>query len=408
MEIKRVASNEEFIRKIILSIDRDYSNFTNNRIRFQQFFKEKLSESGNAVEAIEYAKEKLQKLVEKRNSPTPQKVKKTKPSEQIKTKEKVKEPTLRELSEEQMDFTKQRKEKRREEIRSLIKAKSGFEDEEVLKYLYLAFVQHKRLNNFPDDRTVEKILHNYKEKLVEETKAIEPPAPPTEEDLRKAARIIEYLDPKNVSINLQRFKYYLDSHTIEKAFQFTQDFIKYRQFLRENNLPPNQVNIKIFDQYGQDYDKAIEIIKKRQEEGVMPLESKVLSLTKGETSEANQYIVNFEGQNVPLLRVLKKLYPNLHYAKFKKYYSTIRNLIFNLGYSLGDAIAYNRRDEKVSSNEEFFRQNFPVDPDQAELIFKSYFVDDGFTFEESFEKTKQDIYGNRSTTAQKKYRIRIK
>jgi len=408
MEIKRIASNEEFIRKIILSIDKDYYNYRNNRQYFYKFFTDKLSDTGNAVEAIEYAKDKLQKLVEKRNIPSTQKVKKTKPAEQVKTVEKDKEPSLRDLSEEQMDLTRQRKENRREEIRSLIKAKSGFEDEEVLKYLYRAFILHKRSNNFPDDRTVDKIIQNYIIKVAKEASPEIPPAPPTEEDLRKAARIIEYLDPKNVGLNLQRFKYYLDSHTIEKAFQFTQDFIKYRQFLRENNLPPNKVNSKIFDEYGQDYDKAVEIIKKRQQEGKMPLESKVLSKTKGETSESNYHMVNFDGQNVPLLRVLQKLYPNLHYARLKKYYSTIQSLIFNFGYSLDEALDYNRREDKVFSNREFFRQNFPVDPDQAEKIFEGYFVEDGLTFEESLEKTKQDIYGNRLTTAQKKYRIRIK
>lgn len=405
MEIKRVASNEEFIRKIILSIDGDYENLTNNRKHFQNFFREKLSENGNAIEAIEYAKEKLQKVVEKRNSPLLKKEKKTKPAEAVKI---VKQPTERDFYEEQTAFNNQVKEQHREEILNLLRSKSGIEDEEVLKKLLTRLRQTKDYFNYSDDLAADRVIFQYKEKLAREATPSEPPSPPTEEDLRKAARIIEYLDPKNVSINLQRFKYYLDSHTIEKAFQFTQDFIKYRQFLRENNLRPNKINMQIFDEYGQDYNKAIEIIKKRQEEGVMPLESKVLSLTKGGTSEANQYMVKFEGQNVPLSRVLQKLYPNLHYARLKKYYATIKNLIFNFGYSLDEAIAYNRREEKVFSNKEFFRQNFPVDPDQAELIFESYFVDDGLTYEESFEKTKQDVYGNRSTTAQKKYKIRIK
>lgn len=405
MEITRIASNEEFIRKIILSIDRDYNNFTKNRLYFNKFFREKLSDIGNAEQAFEYAKDKLQKVVEKRNSPLLKKEKKTKPAEEVKI---VKQPTERDLYEEQIAFNNQVKEQHREEILNLLRSKSGIEDEEVLKKLLTRFRQTKNYFNYSDDLAADRVISQYKEKLAREAKPSEPPSPPTEEDLRKAARIIEYLDPKNVSINLQRFKYYLDSHTIEKAFQFTQDFIKYRQFLRENNLRPNKINIQIFDEYGQDYDKAIEIIKKRQQEGTMPLESKVLSNTKGETSESNYYMVNFEGQNVPLLRILQKLYPNLHYARFKKYYSTIQNLIFNFGYSLDEALDYNRRQDKVFSSREFLKQNFPVDPDQAEKILEGYFVEDGLTFEESLEKTKQDIYGNRSTTAQKKYRIRIK
>lgn len=405
MEIKRIASNEEFIRKIILSIDRDYNNYRNNYHSFNRYFNDKLSDTGNAVEAIEYAKEKLQNLVEKRNTPLLQKVKKTKPIKEVKI---VKRPRDRDYLEEQTAFNKKEREQRREEILNLLRSKSGIEDEEVLKKLLYRFRKAKDYFNYSDDSIADRVIFQYKEKLAREATPSEPPSPPSEEDLIKAARIIKYLDPKNVDLNLRRFKYYLDNHTIEKAFQFTQDFIKYRQLLRENNLPLNGVNIRIFDEYGQDYNKAIEIIKKRQKEGALPIDSKVLGNIKGETSDSNRYMVNFEGQNVPLLRVLQKLYPNLHYARLKKYYATIKNLIFNFGYSLDEAIAYNRREDKVSSNREYFRQNFPEDPDQAEQIFESYFVDDGLTFEESFEKTKQDVYGNRSTTAQKKYRIRIK
>jgi hypothetical protein len=398
MEIKRFANNETFIQNIIRSIDSNEHNYRRNYGAFYRYFNEKMDETNNPVVAIEFAKEKLAEVVKKRNARD-----KVKEEKGI-----VRKPTSYELHKEQSAFNNQVKEQHREEILNLLRSKSGIEDEEVLKKLLTRLRQTKDYFNYSDDLAADRVIFQYKEKLAREATPSEPPSPPTEEDLRKAARIIEYLDPKNVSINLQRFKYYLDSHTIEKAFQFTQDFIKYRQFLRENNLRPNKINMQIFDEYGQDYNKAIEIIKKRQEEGVMPLESKVLSLTKGGTSEANQYMVKFEGQNVPLSRVLQKLYPNLHYARLKKYYATVKNLIFNFGYSLDEAIAYNRREEKVFSNKEFFRQNFPVDPDQAELIFESYFVDDGLTFEESFEKTKQEIYGNRSVTAQKKYKIRIK
>jgi hypothetical protein len=42
---------------------------------------------------------------------------------------------------------------------------------------------------------------------------------------------------------------------------------------------------------------------------------------------------------------LQKIYPNLHYARLKKYYSTIQNLIFNFGYSLDEALDYNKRED---------------------------------------------------------------
>jgi len=40
------------------------------------------------------------------------------------------------------------------------------------------------------------------------------------------------------------------------------------------------------------------------------------------------------------------------------------------------------------------------------MIFESYYIDEGMTFKESLERTKQEIYGNRRTSA--KYKIRIK
>jgi hypothetical protein len=50
---------------------------------------------------------------------------------------------------------------------------------------------------------------------------------------------------------------------------------------------------------------------------------------------------------------------------------------------------------------------FPEDPEQAELVFESYYVDEGLSFEESMMRTKQDL-GKRSSKAQKKYKLRIK
>jgi len=406
MEIKRVASNEEFIRKIILSIDNDYSNLATNRSSFYRFFREKLSDTGSATEAIEYAKEKLQRVVEKRNSRLTQKDNKTKFPESV---EIVKKPTSYELQKEQSAFSNEVIEKRRQEILHLLKTKSGVEDEEALKYLLKRFRLTKDHFNLPDDAAADKVVYQYKEKLAKEALPESPPKPPSEEDLRKAARIIEYLDPKNVSNNLQRFQTYLSKHNIEKSFQFTQDYIKYRQILKTYGLKLDQSTIKIFDQYGQDYDKAIEVIKQRQEQGAMPIESRVLSRTKGIPSESNNALVDFQGLQVPLYRVLQKIYPNMHHSSFKKSYSTILNLIFLKGYTLDEAIAQNNKEELINRNKSMFQREFPEDPDQAEMIFESYYIDDGYSFEEALVKTKQDIYGNRSTTAQKaKYKIRIK
>lgn len=408
MEIKRVASNEEFIRKIILSIDGDYENLTNNRKHFQNFFREKLSESGNAVEAIEYAKEKLQKVVEKRNSPLPKKEKKTNPAEEVKI---VKQPTLRELSQEQSALNNQRNEQRREEIRSLIKAKSGIEDEEVLKYLYRAFIHHKRFNKLPDDKTVDKIIHNYKEKLAKETPPEEPEAPaapPTEEEIAKARRIIEYLDPKNRTLNLETFRKYLQRYNINDAFHFIQNLIKYRQFLKLNGLPVNSTTIRIFETYGQDLEKAKEMVIKWQAEKAMPVESEVLDKSKGVKSKYNDVMVNYNGQIVPLHRIIQKLYSDLSLNLKKKSFATVKDKIFVDGFSLDEAIEFNNKELEIIKNRGMFRQQFPEDPVQAEQIFESYYIDEEMPFEQALERTRQEIYGNRSATAQKKYKIRIK
>ncbi len=168
----------------------------------------------------------------------------------------------------------------------------------------------------------------------------------------------------------------------------------------------DQVTTKIFDQYGKDFEKAIEVIKQRQMEGAMPIESRVLNKTKTMPSEANEALVDFEGRKVPLYRVLQRVYPNMHYSSFKKSYSTILNLIFLKGYTLDEAIAQNNKENLVNRNKSMFQREFPEDPDQAEMIFESYYLDEGMTFEEALAKTKQDIYGNRRTSA--KYKIRIK
>jgi hypothetical protein len=58
------------------------------------------------------------------------------------------------------------------------------------------------------------------------------------------------------------------------------------------------------------------------------------------------------------------------------------------------------------SQKELFKQQFPEDSEQAMMIFESYYIDEGMTFKESLERTKQEIYGNRRTSA--KYKVRIK
>ena len=395
MEIKRFANNETFIQNIIRSIDSNEHNYRRNYSAFYRFFNEKMDETNNPVVAIEFAKEKLAEVVKKRNARD-----KVKEEKGI-----VKEPSSYELQKETSALNIESKEKRRQEILDLLKAKSGFEDEETLKLLYKKFIGVKNSRNLSDDSTAERVIFQYKEDIARSTPE-EPIVPPTEEEIIKAARIIQYLDPKNANANLSAFKRYLEKYGINDAFHYTQNIIKYRQFLNENGLKLDQVTTKIFDQYGKDFDKAIEVIKQRQMEGAMPIESKVLSRAKDMPSEANEALVDFEGRKVPLYRVLQRVYPNMHYSSFKKSYSTILNLIFLKGYTLDEAIAQNNKENLVNRNKSMFQREFPEDPDQAEMIFESYYIDEGYSFEEALAKTKQDIYGSRRTSA--KYKIRIK
>ncbi len=401
MEIRRVANNEGFIKNIILSIDDNMNNFDRNYARFNYYFKQKMSETSDPIKALEFAKVKLAEVVSDRRLRNLRKEKMG-----ITT-----EPSLAQLQREQSAINLERKEQRREEIRSMIKAKSGYEDEEVLKYLYEKFIQSKRSNKLSDDSTVDKIIHNYKEKLANEAPPEEPQAPaapPTEEEIAKARRIIEYLDPKNKSQNLFMFKKYLQRYNINNAFHFIQDLIKYRQFLKLNGLPVNPTTIRIFETYGQDLEKAKEMVIKRQKEKAMPIESEVLDSSKGVRSKNNDVMVNYNGERAPLHRIILKLYSNLSLNLKKKSYATIKNKIFDEGLSLDEAVAYNNKELEIIKNREMFRQQFPEDPIQAEQIFESYYIDEEMPFEQALERTRQDIYGNRSTTAQKKYKIRIK
>lgn len=401
MEIRRVANNEGFIKNIILSIDDNMNDFDKNYARFNYYFNQKMSETSNPIQALEFAKVKLAEVVSARRLRNLRKEKMG-----ITT-----EPSLEQLQREQSAINLERKERRREEIRSMIKAKSGYEDEEVLKYLYEKFIQSKRSNKLPDDKTVDKIIHNYKEKLAKETPPEEPETPtvpPTEEEKAKARRIIEHLDPKNRTQNLEMFRKYLQRYNINDAFHFIQGLIKYRQFLKLNGLPVNPTTIRIFETYGQDLEKAKEMVIKRQKEKAMPIESEVLDSSKGVRSKNNDVMVNYNGERAPLHRIILKLYSNLSLNLKKKSYATIKNKLFDEGLSLDEAVAYNNKELEIIKNREMFRQQFPEDFIQAEQIFESYYIDEEMPFEQALEQTKQDIYGNRSATAQKKYKIRIK
>ncbi len=398
MEIKRFANNETFIQNIIRSIDNNENNYRNNYIVFHRYFNEKMDETNNPVAAIEFAKEQLAETVKKRNA-----------KNQIKEEKGiVKEKTLHDLQRETSAINAERREKRKQEIMSLIKAKSGYEDEETLKLLYKKFVGNKRANNLSDVSTVDRVVHQYKEHLAKNSPVVEPETiTHTQADLDKANRIIGYLDPKNKSKNIKLFNSYMEKgKNIQEAFHIIQDLIKYRQFLKDNGIPVSSITLNIFETYGEDLEKAKEIASKWVSEKSMPLESKILQPKKGVNSKENDVIVEYNGQNIPLQRIIAKLYGGSTVHKHQKAYSTIKNFIFDKGYSLDEAIARNNREDAMYSKKAMFKEQFPEDPEQAMMIFESYYIDEGMTFEEALKRTKQDIYGNRKASA--KYKIRIK
>jgi hypothetical protein len=184
MEIKRFANNETFIQNIIRSIDNNENNYRNNYAVFNRYFNEKMDETNNPVVAIEFAKEKLAETVKRRNAR----------DEVREEKGIVKETSLYDLQRETSAINAERKEKRRQEIMSLIKTKSGYEDEETLKLLYKKFVGSKRANNLSDVSTVDRVVHQYKEYLERNTPAVEPePITHTQADLDKAKELLNIL-----------------------------------------------------------------------------------------------------------------------------------------------------------------------------------------------------------------------
>jgi hypothetical protein len=399
MEIKRFANNETFIQNIIRSIDSNENNYRRNYIAFNKYFNEKMDETNNPVLAIEFAKEKLAEVVKRRNA-----------RDEVKEEKGiVKEPTLNDLQKETSAINAERKEKRRQEIMSLIKAKSGYEDEETLKLLYKKFVGSKRANNLSDVSTVDRVVHQYKEYLAKKAPPEEPEAPaapPTEEEKAKARRIIEHLDPKNRTQNLEMFRRYLLKYNINDAFHYIQDLIKYRQFLKLNGLPSNATTIRIFETYGENLEKAKEMVIKWQREKSMPMESEVLDKSKGVKSKFNDVLVDYNGEKAPLHRIIQKVYNGLPLNLVKKSYATVKQKVFHDGLSIDEAIAFNNRELDIINRKVMFKQQFPEDPEQAMMIFESYYIDEGMSFEEALERTKQEIYGNRRTSA--KYKIRIK
>ena len=140
----------------------------------------------------------------------------------------------------------------------------------------------------------------------------------------------------------------------------------------------------------------------------MPVESEVLDKSKGVKSKYNDVMVNYNGQIVPLHRIIQKLYSDLSLNLKKKSFATVKDKIFVDGFSLDEAIEFNNKELEIIKNRGMFRQQFPEDPVQAEQIFESYYIDEEMPFDQALERTRQEIYGNRSATAQKKYKIRIK
>ena len=112
------------------------------------------------------------------------------------------------------------------------------------------------------------------------------------------------------------------------------------------------------------------------------------------------------GEKIPLARIIQRLYRGSTLNRLQKYYSTIKNLIFDKGYSLDEAVARNNREDSIFDQRQMFKDQFPEDPEQAMMIFESYYIDEGMTFEEALQRTKQEIYGNKRTSS--KYTIRIK
>ena len=384
--MKRICSNESFPRNIILSIDPKEENYASNLVSFRKYFQKALEEGKNPQEAVEFASSKLEKLVEKRKQIfIPKQGNKRDFPVIVDSETGDTTPySTKEFMEEGSAFAREQKEKRKQSIIKKLVDGTGVESPEDVEALWQRFTI-KRKNRKSDDVSVRATINEYLESRRTDSK--EEDSAPTTEQIRNYLNIIKELEPSRYENNLVIFERAVNNGmSVVDAFNRVRLLVRARNFMRENGIEINSKNSRIFLANGEDFQKSLDTIKKRDLSGQIPLEQDSLSWGNEDT------YVNYNGERVSLKRLTHRLFGTNSVRTIKYAYVNLAQLIFDRGYSVDEAVykvsklvnASNRKREIVSI--------FPENEEMVYEIFKDYYIDDDLSFQEALEKTKDDVF----------------
>jgi hypothetical protein len=157
--------------------------------------------------------------------------------------------------------------------------------------------------------------------------------------------------------------------------------------MRENGIAVNPINSRIFIANGENFEKSLNTIRKRDSSGQMPLEQDTLSYGNSEDT-----FVNYNGERVSLKRLIILLFGNNTLRTIKYAYANMSQLIFERGYSVDEAVHKVSKIVNASNRKREIVSIFPGNEEMVYEIFKDYYIDDDLSFEESLEKTKDDVF----------------
>jgi hypothetical protein len=95
---------------------------------------------------------------------------------------------------------------------------------------------------------------------------------------------------------------------------------------------------------------------------------------------------------VSLKRLIILLFGNNTLRTIKYAYANMSQLIFERGYSVDEAVHKVSKIVNASNRKREIVSIFPGNEEMVYEIFKDYYIDDDLSFEESLEKTKDDVF----------------
>lgn len=369
-----------------MSIDPIEENYPSNLVSFRKYFQKALEEGKNPQEAVEIASSRIESLVEKRKQifiPKPGNKRDFPVLSEPEKEDKIPYST-KEFLEEGSAFARDQKEKRKQSIIKKLVDGTGVESPEDIEALWQRFTV-KRKNRKSDDVAVKATINEYLES--KRTTPKEEEKAPTPEQIQTYLNIIKTLDPSKYENNLVIFERAINNGmSVADAFERVHLLIRARKFMRENGIEVNPKNSRIFLANGEDFQKSLDTIKKRDLSGQIPLEQDSLSWGNEDT------FVNYNDERVSLKRLTHRLFGNNSLRTIKYAYVNLAQLIFERGYSVDEAVYKVSKFVNASNRKREIVSIFPGNEEMVYEIFKDYYIDDDLSFEEAFEKTKDDVY----------------